>query len=121
MCAVKLTSYEMTQSIFLKARDSLGGVDMRVRKVPLRMCLGCQEMKPKKALIRVVRTPENVIDIDSIGKQSGRGAYICPDEACFTKAVKAKRFEKAFQQTVPKEVVEKLKERLVSFCVPKSL
>lgn len=94
---------------------------MKVKKIPMRMCLGCQEMKPKKELIRIVRTPENEIDIDPIGKRSGRGAYICPHAECLSKAIKAKRLEKAFQQSVPPEVLEKLKERLVSYSVPKGL
>ncbi len=94
---------------------------MKVKKIPMRMCLGCQEMKPKKELIRIVRTPENEIDIDPFGKRSGRGAYICPHAECLNKAIKAKRLEKAFQQDVPLEILEKLKERLVSYSVPKGL
>lgn len=94
---------------------------MKVKKIPMRMCLGCQEMKPKKELVRVVRTPENLIDIDPGGKMSGRGAYICPCEECLNKAIKAKRLEKAFQQPVPTEIVARLKERLVTHSVPKGL
>ncbi len=94
---------------------------MKIRKIPMRMCLGCQEMRPKKELIRVVRTPENDIVIDPGGKQSGRGAYICPDEACLNKAIKAKRLEKAFQQPVPADVTETLRERLVNYGGSKSL
>lgn len=94
---------------------------MKTRKIPMRMCLGCQVMKPKKELTRVVRTPDNDIVIDTGGKQSGRGAYICPDEACLLKAIKAKRLEKAFGQAVPAEIVETLKERLVNDGVPKSV
>ncbi len=91
---------------------------MKAKKIPMRMCLGCQEMKPKKELIRVVRTPECVIDIDLGGKRSGRGAYICPREECLSRAIKTKRLEKTFQQPVPPEVLEKLKERLVTCSVP---
>jgi len=94
---------------------------VKVKKIPMRMCLGCQEMKPKKELVRVVRTPENLIDIDPGGKMSGRGAYICPCEECLNKAIKAKRLEKAFQQPVPTEIVARLKERLVTHSVPKGL
>lgn len=94
---------------------------MKVKKIPMRMCLGCQEMKPKKELIRIVRTPENFIDIDPVGKMSGRGAYICPNEVCLGKALKAKRLEKAFQQPVPPEIMDSLKDRLVSCGVPKGL
>lgn len=87
---------------------------MRVKKIPMRMCLGCQEMKPKKELIRIVRTPENSIEIDPTGKRSGRGAYICPQVICLDKAVKGKRLEKAFQQAVSPEIISSLKDRLVT-------
>ena len=62
----------------------------KTKKIPQRMCVGCQEMKPKKLLIRVVRTPEETIVIDSTGKRSGRGAYICPDPECLNKALKGR-------------------------------
>lgn len=87
---------------------------VKVRKVPQRMCVGCQEMKPKKELIRIVRTPEETIEIDFTGKKNGRGAYICPNPECLKKAVKAKRLEKAFQQKIDPEVLNQLSERLVS-------
>lgn len=87
---------------------------MRVKKVPMRMCVGCQEMKPKKELIRIVRTPEGSIEIDPTGKRAGRGAYICPQVACLEKAVKGKRLERAFQQSVAPEIVADLKDRLVT-------
>ncbi len=84
----------------------------RVKKVPLRMCVGCQQMKPKKELIRVVRTPDESIEIDPTGKRSGRGAYICPDKECLEKALKGKRLEKALQHPLTGEVVEALKQEL---------
>jgi len=84
------------------------------KKVPLRMCLGCQEMKPKKELIRVVRTPEGEVLIDKTGKKAGRGAYICPSITCFEKAKKGKRFEKALNHPVSPEIIEKLQEELLS-------
>lgn len=87
---------------------------VKVRKVPQRMCVGCQEMKPKKELIRIVRTPEETIEIDYTGKKNGRGAYICPNPECLKKAIKAKRLEKAFQQKIDPEVLNQLSERLVS-------
>ncbi len=85
----------------------------KTKKIPQRMCVGCQEMKPKKLLIRVVRTPEETIVIDSTGKRSGRGAYICPDPECLNKALKGKRLEKALQRAVTQEVLDALKQRLV--------
>lgn len=84
----------------------------RVKKIPQRMCVGCQEMKPKRELIRVVRTPEESIEIDHTGKRSGRGAYICPRSECLEKALKGKRLEKALKQSIAPEVKEGLVERL---------
>ncbi|MDD4334471.1 MAG: YlxR family protein [Desulfotomaculaceae bacterium] len=85
----------------------------KIKKIPQRMCVGCQEMKPKKQLIRVVRTPDDLVVIDSTGKKSGRGAYICPDLDCLTKALKGKRFDKALQRTISQGLVEDLKKGLV--------
>jgi predicted RNA-binding protein YlxR (DUF448 family) len=85
----------------------------KVKKIPQRMCVGCQEMKPKKQLIRVVRTPDDVIEIDPTGKKSGRGAYICPGFECLAKALKGKRLDKALQRTINQELVEELKKGLV--------
>lgn len=80
----------------------------RVKKIPQRMCVGCQEMKPKKELIRVVRTPQETIEIDPTGKRSGRGAYVCPLEECLKKAVKGKRLEKALQKPIAPEIIDSL-------------
>ncbi|WP_103895369.1 RNase P modulator RnpM [Caloramator fervidus] len=85
---------------------------MKVKKIPMRMCLGCQEMKPKKELIRVVRSPEGEISIDMTGKKAGRGAYICKNKECLEKAIKAKRFEKALEVKISEEIYKKLREDL---------
>ena len=85
---------------------------MEPKKTPMRMCAGCSARKPKSELIRVVRTPEGEIVIDVTGKKNGRGTYICKSEQCLTKAIKAKRFEHAFEQAVPDEVYQRLKEEL---------
>lgn len=85
---------------------------VKVRKIPQRMCIGCQEMKPKKELIRIVRTPEDDLEIDPSGKKSGRGAYICPQPSCLEKAIKGKRIEKALNRPVTPEVMERLKQGL---------
>ncbi len=85
---------------------------MKVKKIPLRMCLGCQEMKPKRELIRVVRSPEGEIFLDTTGKRNGRGAYICRQVQCLEKAVKAKRFERAFEHSVPEDIFESLRFQL---------
>lgn len=79
------------------------------KKIPQRMCVGCQEMKNKKELIRIVRTPESEILLDPTGKKSGRGAYVCPNEACVTKAYKEKRLEKSLKCAVDETVYESLK------------
>lgn len=85
---------------------------MKIRKIPQRMCVGCQEMKEKRALIRVVRTPEEEYIIDTTGKKSGRGAYICSSLECFNKALKNKGFNKAFKANIPNEILENLKGEL---------
>ena len=82
------------------------------KKIPMRQCLGCREMKPKKDLIRVVRTPEGVITLDFKGKANGRGAYLCPDPACLKKAVKARALERAFSAQIPPEVYESLNAQM---------
>jgi len=85
---------------------------MRIKKIPQRMCVGCKEMKDKKALIRVVHTPEDAILIDATGKKAGRGAYICPSEACLQAAVKSKGLERSFKTRIAPEVYASLKEQL---------
>lgn len=82
------------------------------KKIPLRMCVGCSEMKPKPELIRVVRSPEGEISLDSTGKKSGRGAYICCNKDCLKKAVKSKRLDRTFECTVPEDLYERLEEQL---------
>ncbi len=77
-----------------------------VKKIPMRMCIGCGEMKPKKELIRVVKSPEGEISLDFTGKKSGRGAYLCRSQECLTQAQKSRRLEKSFSCRVEKEVYE---------------
>ena len=85
----------------------------RVRKMPQRMCVGCREMKNKKELIRIVRTPAGDIEIDPTGKKSGRGAYICPDQTCFDKAMQAKRLQKSLEREIPVEIIDKIRQKLI--------
>jgi len=85
---------------------------MKQRKIPMRKCTGCLEMKNKKELIRIVRTDTNDFVIDATGKQSGRGAYICPQLPCFERAYKQKGLERSFKQPVPAAVYESLKSGL---------
>jgi len=82
------------------------------KRVPLRKCIGCNEQKPKKELLRVVRSPEGDISTDETGKKAGRGAYLCKNKACLTKARKAKRLEHAFACQIPDEVYARLEEGL---------
>ncbi len=82
------------------------------KKIPMRKCLGCNEMKMKKELIRAVKSPEGEVSLDLTGKKSGRGAYICPDKKCFQKARKAKRFEKALEVSIPEEVYDQMEQQL---------
>ena len=85
---------------------------MKVKKIPQRRCVGCNNMKDKKELIRVVRSAEGEVSIDKVGKKPGRGAYVCPTSECITKAVKEKRLEKALDVSIGTEVYEKLIEGL---------
>lgn len=82
------------------------------KKLPLRMCTGCGEMKPKKELVRVVKPKEGDIDLDLTGRKSGRGAYICRSLSCLQSARKARRFEKAFSCKIPDEVYDRMEEAL---------
>jgi len=76
------------------------------------MCLGCQEMKPKRELTRIVKNKENEISVDFTGKKQGRGAYICKSVECFEKARKGKRLEKAFESKISEDIYEMLKQQL---------
>ena len=82
------------------------------KKIPMRQCLGCREAKPKKELIRVVRSPEGEISLDFKGKASGRGAYVCPDPKCLKKAIKARALERAFSAQIPPEIYERLESQM---------
>ena len=82
------------------------------KKIPMRQCLGCREMKLKKELIRVVRSPEGEISLDFKGKASGRGAYVCPDPRCLKKAIKARALERAFSAQIPPEIYERLESQM---------
>lgn len=98
---------------------------MKQKKIPMRKCTGCGEMKPKRELVRVVKAPDTKdengeviakgeISLDLSGKKAGRGAYICNNPDCLKKAVKAKRLERAFQTAIPSEVFEQINEEMNS-------
>lgn len=82
------------------------------KKTPMRQCLGCREMKPKRELIRVVRSPEGEISLDFRGKAPGRGAYLCPDPQCLKKAIKARALERAFSAQIPEEIYARLEQEM---------
>ena len=83
---------------------------MSLKKVPLRQCIGCKEMKSKKEMIRVIKTAEDEIMLDATGRKNGRGAYLCPSMECLKKAVKGKGLERSFKMAIPKEVYETLEK-----------
>ena len=84
----------------------------RIKKIPMRRCLGCNEHKPKNELLRVVRDPDGQVFLDFTGKKSGRGAYICKSVKCLRRAAKAKRIDKSLECTVPEEVYARMEKEL---------
>ncbi len=84
------------------------------KKIPLRVCTGCGESKPKKELIRILRTPEDEIVLDVTGKKNGRGAYICCSPDCLHKATKSRGLERSLKMAIPKELLEDIEKELVS-------
>ena len=85
---------------------------VKVRKIPMRQCMGCNEHKPKAELLRVVRSPEGEISLDFTGKKSGRGAYICRDVACLKKARRSRRIERNLECEIPEEIYDKMEQEL---------
>lgn len=85
---------------------------MSNKKVPLRQCIGCGEMKNKKEMIRVLKTVEGEITLDATGRKNGRGAYVCPSVECMKKAIKGKGLERSFKMAIPKEVYETLEKEM---------
>lgn len=82
------------------------------KKLPMRQCLGCREMRPKKELIRVVRSPEGAVSLDFKGKLPGRGAYVCPQQECLARARKSRALERAFELALPAEVYDALEAQM---------
>ncbi|WP_313343227.1 RNase P modulator RnpM [Sedimentibacter sp.] len=82
---------------------------MKVKKIPMRKCIGCMESFPKKELCRIVKTKENEIFFDTTGKLNGRGTYICKKTECFEKAIKSKRLSKSLEAEIPEEIYESIK------------
>jgi predicted RNA-binding protein YlxR (DUF448 family) len=82
------------------------------KKIPLRKCVGCGEMKEKKSLIRVLKTPEDEILLDTTGRANGRGAYICKNADCLKKAVKNRGLERSLKVKIPTDVLERMEKEL---------
>ena len=85
-----------------------------LKKIPERTCIGCNEAKPKKELLRIVKDKENKISIDLSGKMNGRGAYICNNIECLEKAIKSNRLSRVFEQNIDKEIYEELRDVIVN-------
>ena len=85
---------------------------MKTRKIPMRMCVGCREMKEKRSLMRVVKSPEGAISFDRIGKAPGRGAYVCKSKECFERAVKQRQLERALETRIDEAVFTQLMEEI---------
>ena len=85
---------------------------MSNRKIPRRKCIGCGEQKPKRDLVRIVRSKEGDISMDMTGKKNGRGAYICRSEDCLKKAIRSKGLERSFKMAIPEEIYEQLKKEM---------
>ena len=85
---------------------------MAGKKIPMRQCCGCREMKNKKEMLRVIRTPEGDVCLDATGRKNGRGAYICPSMECLKAAIKNKGIERSLNVSIPKEVIDLLTEEM---------
>ena len=85
---------------------------MAKKKIPLRKCVGCNAMKEKKEMIRVIKTPENEIVLDATGRKNGRGAYICADPECLRLARKSKGLERSLKTAIPQDVYESLEKEM---------
>ena len=85
---------------------------MRNKKIPMRKCVGCGEMKPKKEMLRILRTAEEEFVLDATGRKNGRGAYLCCSQDCFLKAVKSKGLERSFKQPIPEGVYKRLEKEM---------
>ena len=85
---------------------------MSVKKIPLRQCIGCGEMKNKKEMVRILKTAEGEIVLDATGKKNGRGAYLCRSVECFRKAAKSRGLERSFKQEIPQEVYDRLEKEM---------
>ena len=93
---------------------------MKPKKIPLRMCVGCRESKPKRELIRVVRGPDGSVSMDPVGKKPGRGADVCRQQSCLARAIKQKQLERQLETQLTEEVAEALKTELANLPAPEA-
>ena len=84
------------------------------KKIPMRQCVGCREMRPKKELVRVVKSPEGAISLDFRGKAPGRGAYLCPNSECLKRARKSRALERALDTAIPESVYEEMEKEMAN-------
>lgn len=87
-------------------------MEKKVRKIPMRQCMGCNEHKPKQELLRVVRSPEGEISLDFTGKKNGRGAYLCRDVKCLRRARKSHRIDRVLETEIPEEVYDRMEREM---------
>lgn len=87
-------------------------MEKKVRKIPMRQCMGCNEHKPKQELLRVVRSPEGEISLDFTGKKNGRGAYLCRDVKCLRRARKSRRIDRVLETEIPEEVYDRMEREM---------
>ena len=93
---------------------------MKPKKVPMRMCVGCREMKPKRELIRVVRSPEGEVSLDPVGKKPGRGAYVCRSAECLKRAIKQRQLERQLEVQLTEEVAAALQQAMENLPEPEA-
>ena len=91
---------------------------MKPKKIPMRRCVGCRAMKPKRELIRVVRSPEGEVSMDPVGKKPGRGAYVCRNPECLKRAIKQRQLERQLEVTLTEEVVSALQAAMENLPEP---
>ena len=93
---------------------------MKPKKIPMRMCVGCREMKPKRELIRVVRSPGGEVSMDPVGKKPGRGAYVCRSAECLKRAIKQRQLERQLEVQLTEEVAQQLQQALENLPEPEA-
>lgn len=102
-----LTLFDVEQGLFGKRREVKV---LQQKKIPMRKCIGCMDSKPKRELLRIVRTPEGQLKVDLTGKMNGRGAYLCKDPSCFDKMVKGRKLNREFEMEIEDSMYQEMKD-----------